>query len=401
MTIINNINTKPVSSRSIILRTIHETGGAAAAEISRITGMGPVAVKHHVDQLLNDGKIVKSKPVKNGQGRPPIILKPNTKNGYLVGIDMDPAAITAIVVDKSGAVVTTNEYQIESDWSSEKFTEALIHAGKSIIEKANVPKSKIEGIGFALTGFYDRKGGILVMHSALSKWHNVPIKYMLEENFDIPVFVEDSIKANTLAEQWYGDGVGVTDFVTMRIRTMVSLGIVVNGHLYLGNGNAGTVNELFVLPKHAPCVQGQPRTLQELGSGRAVLKQIQQKANSHSSPVLWDILSGDITNLTLGLVVQAAEQDDPLCTSVLCETSRFWGRAIARISELIQPQKVIISGVFAELQNILARPLDETLQEEIFPALKGQILVEFSKLGRLASAKGAAAMVLAHGIYSG
>ena len=49
-----------MSSRSSVLRLIHESGGMAAAEISRQTGLGTVAVKRHVDYLLKAGKIRKA-----------------------------------------------------------------------------------------------------------------------------------------------------------------------------------------------------------------------------------------------------------------------------------------------------------------------------------------------------
>jgi hypothetical protein len=59
-----------------------------------------------------------------------------------------------------------------------------------------------------------------------------------------------------------------------------------------------------------------------------------------------------------------------------------------------------VTGTFAELADLLKPRVIESLNEAIFPPLRGRVEVEFSELGKLAGALGAAAMVLRDVIQS-
>lgn len=381
-------------SRSSVLRLIHESGGMAASEISRQTGLGTVAIKRHTDYLLKAGKIHKADTVSNGVGRPAAIFAPNPHSGYMVGVDMEGTHITAIVMDKAAAVISSAEYRLDRNWSGGRIISALADACNDIIDAAGVPTDKIEGVGFSLTGFIDRKAGVVLMSSTLPEWKNVPAKYLLAKALDYPLLIDDSVTANTLAEKWFGKGIGVDNFVSLRIRTSISLGMILNGDLYRGHGNAGTIHDLYVLPKHAGCEPGEPRTLFALASGSAILARIRENADRARSPKLWDIVAGEVSRICLDAIAQAATDRDPLCVSVLQEAATYWGRALARVFDLNHPQKAIVTGAFSGLSDILAEPLTEALGESVYPALKERVVVEFSELGKLAGAMGAAALVL-------
>ncbi|MHB9071071.1 MAG: ROK family protein [Sedimentisphaerales bacterium] len=391
---------KSLSARGVVLRLIHETRGITAAEISRRTGIGTVVIKHHVDRLLRGGRICKNEAVRQQVGRPSMLLTPNPESGYLIGVDMDPARVTAVVIDKMAKIIKSVEYAIDRDWDGQQIIVILIETVKNLLAESEIPESKIEGVGFALTGFLDVKAGVVIMSKALPGWNNVPALYLLQKAFDFPVMVDTSIATYTLAEKWFGNGACVSDFVALRIRTTISLGIVINGELFRGQGNAGTINDLYVLPKNSASGSDEPQTLFELASGIAILNEIKQRVNAENSPKLWDIIGGNCDKINLDTVVVATTENDPLCVSVLKKSAKYWGRAMARVCELLHPQKVILTGPFAQLPSLLMDPFCEAMNDAIYPALRGKIEIQFSELGRFSAAMGAAALVLRESVHS-
>jgi predicted NBD/HSP70 family sugar kinase len=313
---------------------------------------------------------------------------------------MDPTRAIAIVTDMARNVIATSERPIDSVSPASAIVDALIDAARSAIASSAVPDSKIIGLGFAVTGFLNREAGVAVMSSTLPNWRNVPVRFLLQQAFaEHPVLTDDSVTCATLAEKWFGRGVGVRDFISLRVRTGLSIGIVVNGELYRGIGNAGTVNHIYVQPGNAALEHDQPRMLFEMASGHAIIHRLRQSASVNDSPVLWRLIAGDPQRVSLESVVAAAATDDPLCICVLRESARCWARAIARVYELLHPSKAIFCGAFAGL-SALRQPLADALQEEIYPALRDQVVLEFSELGPEAAALGAAALVLQQHIYA-
>jgi N-acetylglucosamine repressor len=225
---------------------------------------------------------------------------------------------------------------------------------------------------------------------------------LLEKAFNYPILIDTSPIATTMAEKWFGGGLGVNNFITLRVRTGIGLGIVINGELYQGrgSGNVGTINNIYALDMDAECKSDTPRRLFDVASGQAILSLISKDCSEAKSPELFKIIDGDLSRITLDTIVAAANDKDPLCVSVLQDASRCWGRALARIIELLLPEKVIFTGAFAGLSEILCEPLRESLDETILKALRGKFDVEFSELGRLAGSLGAAAIVLRHCIHS-
>jgi predicted NBD/HSP70 family sugar kinase len=362
--------------------------------------MNPVSVKHHVDRLLDEGKIERAGSRRQGRGRPREILRPNPRSGYVVGIDMEPTRAIAVITDMGHNVIAEAQQPIQPDSPGIDIVQVLIGTAKTAIASAAVPRGKILGAGFAISGFYDRKAGMAVMSATMPHWRDVPVRYLLQRAFSHPVLIDDSVTAATMAEKWFGCGRGISDFISLRVRTSISLGVVINGHLHRGRGNAGTINDLYALPLTSRCDENQPRTLYQTASGAAILEQIKHEFNADRSPVLWQRSNGSADRLNLDLIVESAQRGDPLCIAVLQAAARGWGRALARVFELLHPEKVILTGTFSELSQLLHEPLLDAMRESVYPALRDQVSVEFSTLGRQAGALGAAALVIQQAIRS-
>lgn len=66
-------------------------------------------------------------------------------------------------------------------------------------------------------GLVDSDQGVALFSPHLNL-ENIPIKESLEKEFNLPVIVENDVRAlATKAESWFGQGKGVSDFISLSV----------------------------------------------------------------------------------------------------------------------------------------------------------------------------------------
>lgn len=119
--------------------------------------------------------------------------------------------------------------------SKEALEVALIGAISSVITK------EVSGIGVGSPG--PLKNGVILNPPNLP-WRNFNLKSFLEREFHKKVVVENDAKCVALAELYYG--VKKKNFVIMTLGTGVGGGVIINGKLYKGRGNAGEIGHMII-----------------------------------------------------------------------------------------------------------------------------------------------------------
>ena len=108
--------------------------------------------------------------------------------------------------------------------------------------RASVPLSNVAGVGVSCGGPLDTETGIVYAPPNLPGGDEVPVKAWLEEEFSVPVFVENDANACALAEWSFGAGRGFRYMVYITMSTGIGGGIIIDGNFYRGpNATAGEV----------------------------------------------------------------------------------------------------------------------------------------------------------------
>ena len=103
---------------------------------------------------------------------------------------------------------------------------------------------QVVGIGIGLAGLVDAETGCAVTRRR-SAGRTSPWRSPLAERLGRPVLVDNDVNTLTVAEQWFGRGHGVDDFVVVTVGEGVGAGIVVDGRLYRGaRGAAGEIGHM-------------------------------------------------------------------------------------------------------------------------------------------------------------
>ena len=110
---------------------------------------------------------------------------------------------------------------------------------------AAVFDKSITGIGIGVPSLVDVDKGIVYTVENIPSWKEVPLKGILEQSFQVPVYVNNDANCFALGELYFGAGRGFRDLVGMVLGTGLGAGIVINGKLYCGrNCGAGEIGTI-------------------------------------------------------------------------------------------------------------------------------------------------------------
>lgn len=369
-------------NRTLVLNLVRERGGLSRANLARISGLSPSTVTSITASLLDDGYLLEDEPSnvnvagKGPIGRPATMLRVDPGAGLAIGIKVTTDELTAAVTDLAAAPlgIATVPRGHESDPArvSDLFESAVANA----LDAASVTSDKLVGIGIGVPGIVDPETR-RVAGSPLLDWAHVDLVGLLEERLRLPVLVDNDVNTLTVAQQLFGAGRGLAHFLVVTTGRGIGMGIVVNGVIHRGShGGAGEIGHVQAVPNGPDCWCGRRGCLEAVAAEPAIVREILASTDRLVQPA-------DIAALA---------ERDPKVAEILERAGRHVGRAVAGITTVLDPQRVVISGEGVRLGDHYLAPMRAELSEREQKEVPTEIVIE--PWGDEAWAQGAATLVL-------
>lgn len=156
----------------------------------------------------------------------------------IIGVDLGGTNIRAGVV-KDGEVISLNQALLIEKESLQKTISQVI----SVI--APLISTEVKGIGIGVPSVVDTENGIVFDVVNIPSWKRVELKKILEEEFKMPVSINNDVNCFALGEHCYGQAKSFSSFVAIALGTGLGAGIIINNALYSGiNCGAGEIGSL-------------------------------------------------------------------------------------------------------------------------------------------------------------
>ncbi len=200
--------------------------------------------------------------------------------------------------------------------------------------------------------------------------------------------------AAVAAEAWVGAARGATHAICLWIGDRVFCGTLLNGEPWLGaHGLAGAAAWLALNPVERQDYRKYGSLAAEVsnkGIARRLAWRIQ--AGDHSAVLE---RAGDLDAITAVHVFDGARAGDGVAISVVRDTGRYIGMAVANLVAAIDPEVIVLGGAIAAAGDLLFDPVKQECLRRLPQEMGEHLRFEISPLADEGVAIGAAALVLA------
>jgi predicted NBD/HSP70 family sugar kinase len=232
-------------NQTVILDSIRRSDdGVSRVELAAATGLSAQAVTNIVRHLLATGLISEGRRAPIARGKPRTMLNLNPDGQYAVGVHLDPAVITYVVLNLVGQTLAHERQPTPTVADPAAITAGMAERIDKLIARTGISRERIGGVGIAAPGPIDVQRGVVVDPPNLDGWQNVPLRDAVRTAVDLPVLLDKDVTAAAAAEKWHGAG---ANFLFFYIGTGVGAGLVLNNEVFRGmSHNSGQIGNIIV-----------------------------------------------------------------------------------------------------------------------------------------------------------
>ncbi|MFH1501983.1 MAG: ROK family protein [Candidatus Eisenbacteria bacterium] len=302
----------------------------------------------------------------------------------LLGIDIGGTNVKTAHVGVDGAVLAFASVGWSGGDPSEVVEAVALAAARLARDSGETPVA----CGCACAGLVDRAAGIVRSSPNLPTWRDVELARMLADRLGLPTWLENDANAAAFAEYEVGAARGAANAVMLTLGTGIGGGIVLDGRLYRGShGMAGEVGHSTIDLDGEPCLCGARGCLERYANaGAIVARATELVASGRESSLGERATAGTLTAKDVGA---AALDGDAVAVEVLASVGRILGVGLLNVSQILDPDVIVIGGGVVAAGEPLLGPAREELEAQLPGAGFRAPRVVAAELGETAGVVGA------------
>jgi len=371
-------------SRRLILDAIRRAGRIARIDLARATGISQATITTITADMLRQGLIEEvTAEGHSRRGRPRVDLALRGAAHVVVGVKVAHRSLSIALMDFAGILIGEHHAALPVPvMPACDLVQVLADAVDAAARSIGLTRADITAVGVALAGIVDASRGFVYWSPSLTD-RNVPFSDLTGAALGLPVFVDNDANLVAMAEQLFGQGRDVSDFIVVTIENGVGMGIVLNGALYRGARGCGAeFGHTKVQLDGALCRCGQRGCLEAYVADYALLREA--SVQQTGSPI------------TVGDVLDAARAGDATAQSIVNRAGRMFAMGLANIVNIFDPQLIILAGERMQSDHLYAQDVMADLERQIVQIDLPPPRVVIHRWGDLMWARGAAAYAIDH-----
>ncbi len=275
---------------------------------------------------------------------------------YWVGIDLGGTNARLGVI-QNGKILRLLSQKYNAHGTAAEVLQTLY---RIIDEVRSLP---FEAIGIGVPTVVDVEKGIVYDTLNIPSWKEVPLKSLLENRYQVPVFVNNDANCFVLGERMFGKAREYHHVVGMVLGTGVGAGLIINDQLYSGRHcGAGEFG----------CIPFRDRTLEDYCSGTFF-------STFHG-------VSGEEMAIR-------ASQGETKALHAFAEYGSHLGEAIMFVMYTVDPEMIILGGAVSRSFRFFKNSMWQALQKFAYQRAVLDLKIEVSELEEV-GVVGAAALCI-------
>ncbi len=374
------------SGRRLVLATIRNRERIARIDIAEATSLSPATVTTITGELLISGlieEVAPDNPKRDAKrGRPRVGLKIRGGAHLVAGLKLADKNATVALMDFEGKLQGEHAQRLPQKIPDQN---EIVHFIEDLLDQATakigLKPGDLSGVGIGLAGVIDARRGF-VHWSPTLKERNLPLRPLLEEKISLPFFIDNDVNLVAVAEQWFGLGRNVNNFIVVTIEQGVGMGIVIDGKIYRGARGCGAeFGHTKVHLDGALCRCGQRGCLEAYVADYALLREANLSASASGT---------DNADQQVSALFYKAKAGDKTAQSIFRRAGKMFALGLANVVNIFDPGLIILSGERMQFDYLYAGEVIENMKSSVVQIDVPPPEVRIHKWGDLMWAKGAA-----------
>ena len=234
-------------NEKLVLSLVRRHQALAKSELARMTGLSAQTVSVIMRQLESDGLLLRGEPQRGKVGQPSVPMRLNPDGAYFLGLKVGRRSSETVLTDFLGQVRdrsrTTYDYPTPQQ-TLDFAVRSLTGMTEALPERA---RARVAGLGVAMPFYlWDWAQILQVPQEKMDPWRMTDLRASLSDICDVPVYAQNDATAACGAELVLGPTEGPRDFLYFYIGYFIGGGVVLNGSIFAGRGNAGALGPMPV-----------------------------------------------------------------------------------------------------------------------------------------------------------
>ena len=306
--------------------------------------------------------------------------------GGTIGVDLGGTKM--LVGALAGSEVLWESREASTGQSEDELVELLVRE----INEARAARPEARAVGLGIPATIDHDSGVAVSAVNLPI-ADLPIRDLVSERVELPVFVDNDANVAALAEYELGAGKGKPNLVMITVGTGIGGGLILGGEIYRGASGAGAELGHTVIQADGPPCQGNCPNhgcVEALASGTALGREGRAAAESAPDSAIGKLLAAG-EEVDGHAVTDAALAGDETAVGVFELIGSRLGVALSSFANIFQPDAIVVGGGVIAAGDLLLEPARREVRERALrPMSETPILA--ATLGNDAGMIGAAAL---------
>jgi glucokinase len=216
-----------------------------------------------------------------------------------------------------------------------------------VLAKELLDGQQAAAVGVSFGGPVDAETGTVRLSHHVSGWDNTPLRSLLEQEFEAPIFVDNDANVAALGEHRFGAGQGFESLMYITVSTGVGGGWILNNRPWRGTESmAGEIGHTVVDPYGPLCLCGKHGCVERLASGPYMAQEARERlqAQPERGRILRALVEDDLEKITARHLSQAAGKGDELAWEMLERGAWALGNGIGNAANLINAQLFLLGG---------------------------------------------------------
>lgn len=355
------------NQRRVLDLLLQADGPIPQSSIARETGLAGGTVSTIVRQLAGAGLL----STVAGAGRRSTSVALGEGTGVVGAVDVGHSHVGVAVADFTGTILGEERVRMKPTAAPDTALSTAEDLLDQVLRSLDLSRTAVRSIGLGLPA--PIADGVVTASTILPGWVGMHVTDAAAAHFGVPVHFENDANLGALAEHTRGAGRHHRSSIFVKVSSGVGAGIVIDDEIWRGsNGTAGEIGHLTLDDQGPVCRCGSRGCLEAYASTGTVLSLVAEQLDTD----------------TVDVVAAAALDGNVAARRVFEDAGLHLGWGLAALTNLLNPEVLIIGGDMAHAGDLLLEPARQGLRRHVLSGAENTPIVP-AQLGDRATLTGA------------